>query len=111
MTTKHKRSAFSLIELFVVVTIIAILSSSVVVVIGQARTSARHLVCSNNLRLIELYAHLYASDRNGVVMPAHRRWWLPWNGYANYDEGQSVHADVWRRSVEFLGVLCRSPSV
>ena len=96
MTTQHKRSGFSLIELLVVVTTIAVLSSLVLVVIAQVRASAHQVVCANNLRNLGVYAQGYAADRNGMGAPAHMRWWLGWNGYAgNYTKGKIPHEDVW----------------
>jgi len=95
MLSSHRTRAFTLIELLVVVVIIAILMSLTLVITQQVRASSQQVVCANNLRQIGIYTQAYANDRKGVVMPAHMRWWLPWNGYASYDEGKSVHDDVW----------------
>ncbi len=95
MTTKPFRGAFSLIELLVVITIIAILSSLLLVVINQVRGASQQLVCANNLRNLSVYTQAYAAERNGMGVPAHMRWWLSWNNYPNYTAGKIPHEDVW----------------
>lgn len=95
MHLPQARGGFSLIELLVATTILAVLASLVLVVLRQVRVATEHVVCANNLRQIGIYVQAYADDRRGVVMPSHMRWWLPWNGYATYEEGKSVHDDVW----------------
>ena len=95
MTTKHPATGFTLIELLVVVSIIAVLTSLLLVVVGQVRGAAQQVVCANNLRNLGIYTQAYAADRNGVGIPAHMRWWLPWNNYADYTAGKIPHDDVW----------------
>ena len=95
MPSHLRPRAFTVIELLVVLVIIAILMSLTLVIVRQVRASAQQVVCANNLRQIGLYTQAYADAHRGLVMPAHMRWWLPWNGYANYEEGKATHDDVW----------------
>ncbi len=86
---------FSLTELLVVVAIIAVISALVLPTIQAVREAARGVVCSGNMRNLGMYMLSYAADRKGALPPAHQRWWLPWNGNADYTQGKSVHDDVW----------------
>ncbi len=61
------RSAFSLIELLVVVAIVALLASILVPSLAQARAHAREATCATNLRTWGQAFHLYANDYNGAL--------------------------------------------
>lgn len=59
------RRGFSLIELLVVASIIAILAGLLLPAIGLAKSASRKLVCASNLRQVGLAILAYASDNNG----------------------------------------------
>ena len=59
------RRAFTLLELLVVISIIAVLSSLVFGAIGQVKSIAKRLTCANNLRQIGLGIVTYANDFDG----------------------------------------------
>ncbi|RMD80581.1 MAG: type II secretion system protein [Lentisphaerae bacterium] len=60
---------FSLIELLVVISIIAILSSLLLPVLANARRQAQLSVCRNNLKNIGLTTTLYAGDFREILPP------------------------------------------
>jgi prepilin-type N-terminal cleavage/methylation domain-containing protein/prepilin-type processing-associated H-X9-DG protein len=61
MSRTPRRSAFSLIELLVVIAIIAILVALIVAGAQRARTAAQKVYCVNNLREIGVALHSYHS--------------------------------------------------
>ena len=99
---QHRRepvsaTAFSLIELLITISVIAVLTSLLLVVITQIRTAAKQVVCANNLRGLGVYAHAYAQDRQGIGAPSWYLWDKPWNKFPEdrYEHAFLVHADLW----------------
>ncbi len=68
----HRRLAFSLIELMIVVAIISVLGSLILTAVGTARDSARRVKCVNNLRQMVIAATMYELDY-GMYPPAFER--------------------------------------
>ena len=58
-------SAFTLVELLVVIGIIAILIAILMPVLGRARDQARGVACSSNLRQLMMGVHMFAADHKG----------------------------------------------
>lgn len=64
--TPHRR-AFTLIELMVVVSVIAVLISILLPSLAAAREQAKIVKCSSQLRQLGTAANYYASDQGGWV--------------------------------------------
>lgn len=64
-----RRSAFTLIELLVTISVIALLIAIMMPALGQARDSARQVVCGSNLRQVALAGHTYAADHRQHLPP------------------------------------------
>jgi prepilin-type N-terminal cleavage/methylation domain-containing protein len=60
--------AFTLIELLVVIAIIGILAALILPALAGAKTRALSFACMNNLKQLQLCAHLYGGD-NGDSLP------------------------------------------
>ena len=58
----HVKSAFTLLELLVVIAVIAILASLLLPALGRAKETARRSSCLGNLRQVNLGIHLYGDD-------------------------------------------------
>jgi prepilin-type N-terminal cleavage/methylation domain-containing protein/prepilin-type processing-associated H-X9-DG protein len=67
------RAAFSLIELLVVISIIAVLAGLLLPSLGMVRASARRAQCASNLRQLSLGTMLYCDD-NREKMPRLKEW-------------------------------------
>lgn len=58
----RKHQGFTLVEILVVVSIIAVLMSILMPALGMARKQTKRLVCQNNLRQMAIAAHTYCSS-------------------------------------------------
>jgi prepilin-type N-terminal cleavage/methylation domain-containing protein len=62
-------SAFTLVELLVVIVIITIVAAMVIPSMIRARASANRTVCLNNLRQINLATHMYVEEQGDSISP------------------------------------------
>jgi prepilin-type N-terminal cleavage/methylation domain-containing protein len=66
------RRAFTLVELLVVISIIAVLLSMLLPSIGKAKQQAKRIECLNKLRQTGTVTHLYIGDNDEMFPQSHR---------------------------------------
>lgn len=71
----HAGKAFTLVELLVVVSIIALLVAILLPALNQAREMAKLTVCKTNERQMGIGLYLYADNHDGHIVPG-----IGWNG-------------------------------
>lgn len=92
--TKKQKSAvnrFTLIELLIVISIIAILAGILLPALNAAKGKAQAINCINNLKQLALSFHAYAGDFNGFT---------PWNCPDNTGD-----KELWKSRLYKLGYI------
>ena len=88
---RQSGSAFTLVELLVVITIIAVLSGLLLVVVNLVRDRANSVKCMSNLRQMGMGFQAYAADNNGLIPPTQ---------YSNGVWQTMAHAGIWFGFIE-----------
>lgn len=74
----RRASAFTLVELLVVIGIIALLVAILLPVLGKAREQANTVKCLSNMKQLVTAAQMYASENKGYILPCgtpEAGWW------------------------------------
>jgi prepilin-type N-terminal cleavage/methylation domain-containing protein/prepilin-type processing-associated H-X9-DG protein len=69
--SKRRLTAFTLVELLVVIGVIAILASLLLPALGRSKTKAQGISCLNNLNQLSLAWQLYADDNSDLLVNNH----------------------------------------
>jgi prepilin-type N-terminal cleavage/methylation domain-containing protein/prepilin-type processing-associated H-X9-DG protein len=92
----HRQTAFTLVELLVVIGIIAVLVAILLPALNKARQQAATTQCLSNLRQIGMGCYQYALDDNGYMIPVG---WIPL--------GNATPTSYWDTILVYLKYLPR----
>lgn len=81
---KPAQSGFTLIEVLVVISIIALLISLLLPALAKARDTTRGIQCLSNIRQLFLYASFYAEEHNDYTPPHNTYNVLPASAFSNF---------------------------
>ncbi len=91
MRTSHKKGekGFTLVELLVVISIIAMLLAVLLPALGRAKDSAKAITCGNNVRQLGMAWRFYANDNEdwfpvGLYWNWNLAWWIDECGINKY---------------------------
>jgi prepilin-type N-terminal cleavage/methylation domain-containing protein/prepilin-type processing-associated H-X9-DG protein len=93
------RAAFTLIEVLVVISILALLAALLLPVLAQSRETARGAVCSSNLRQIGIALRAYTDDHDGLY-PVLSLTPPPETDEEEDEEGELDHPVLWDEVIE-----------
>lgn len=81
----RRTSAFTLVELLVVIALIAVLAAMLLPALAKSKLSAQRAACQSNLRELGLASELYLNDNAGLFFNlcaaptgAGQQWWFGW---------------------------------
>jgi len=107
MTKFYRSHGFTLVELLVVISIIAMLLAILMPTLSKAREQAKCVVCQNKLKQVVLCLNLYANDNQGSTVQG-------WTGWKKYDDAAhggtgGLWMDSLRTYFADLNELCLCP--
>jgi prepilin-type processing-associated H-X9-DG protein len=96
-TSRQTRGAtgFSLAELLVSISVIALLMSLLLPCLGRARSQARSVTCTSRLRQLGLGLHAYANDYDAYALPTCVEATTFWWGRLNPDGVDPTRGLMW----------------
>jgi prepilin-type N-terminal cleavage/methylation domain-containing protein len=68
MYSKQQKTAFTLIEILIVIAIIAILAAMLLPTLSLAKAKGQRISCMNNLRQLGVACHVYMADNDGRLV-------------------------------------------
>lgn len=95
MSGESSKRCFSLIELLLVITIIAILTSLLLPALKKARDHAMNIACVGSMKQLALTSAMYYEDYKAFADDLSSGWWQ--FRYLNY-MGETKPDDLWRRA-------------
>jgi prepilin-type N-terminal cleavage/methylation domain-containing protein len=90
---RRSQGGFTLIELLVVIAIIAILAAMLLPALSRAKMQAWKVQSVNNLRQLQLGAHMYADDSSGYLLPNATRDYPPPAGAKTWIECSTAYIE------------------
>ena len=111
---KKMYSAFTLVELLVVIGIVALLIALLLPALAKARRTAMQQVCASNLRQVVVAAYMYANDSKGALVPAGLIPDGSGNGvtmYWCYQQLTGIHGTTYSFKDGYLGHYLQTTSV
>ena len=101
-----KNKGFTLVELLVVISVIALLMGIIVPVLAKARAAASRTYCKSNLREIGVIFRAYLDDNRDIMPPASD---YPWDITDPHNDPNNP--DYMPPITKFLGPLLHEPKV
>lgn len=95
MNREARPFAFTLVELMVVISIIALLVALLLPALGRAREAARSVQCMSNLRQIGVLLSVYSAESQSYYPIAGGAW----------DNPNAFQSKIWRSQLKQLGLI------